>query len=383
MNFLLHLIGTTQRDAVLRPTPRQFLAKKVCREALAGNFPAAAEACDELAHIPGRQTVTEPLIRGHLRLLAKDYPAAAHFFSAGVARLNATQSSCVSEFSHMFASTEDAPAVTGSAAREGSTSRLERLIDSADVYFRQGRYVRAIELFQRARALLDTLLSAHAGMIVADARIAGHPAPESAKPLVALANLGDLLLRMLARTHLAANVAAGLRHRSLRDDLAPWATRGSDADELLRGEFALLVESAKQNPDHAELHYRLGLVARAVGDRATAESAFTQVIQLHPHHVLSAARLAATLLQANQFDAVMPLLAAAFAVPPQTLRNYEQLAQTISDGRSFDRAVARLCHDLGDHPNAPTVRANLAFALSELGLLDEERAAWRETAPAA
>ncbi|MGN6367757.1 MAG: hypothetical protein ACTHN5_05810 [Phycisphaerae bacterium] len=380
MNFLLHFIGMTQHGTAIRPTPRRMLTLSACNAALAGDFPAAACACDELARLPGRHPVTEPLVRGHLHLLAGNHPAAAHFFSAGIARLNDTPHSCVSEFTQMLAPTPDHPS---RANAKGATTRLENLIDSGDACLRKGRYVRAIELFQQARTLLDTLISAHAGMIVADARMTGHHAPEAARPLLALVNLGDLLLRMLARAQLASNVAAGLKERALRDDLAPWATTGADVDELLRSEFALMLQSAKQHPDHAELHYRLGLVARAIGERKAAEQAFTRVVQLHPHHILSAARLAATLLQTNQPEAVMPLLAIAFSVPPQTLQNYQHLAGTISDGRSFDRAVARLCHDLGDHPSPAVVRANLAFALGELGLLDEERAAWRETAPAA
>ena len=239
-------------------------------------------------------------------------------------------------------------------------------------------------------------------MIVADARHSGDPTPDSTaanlKPLLALTNLGDLLLRMLARTHLASNVAAGLRERALRDDLATWATTGADVNELLRSECTLLLESTKQNPDHAEMHYRLGLVARTLGDRTTAQRAFTRVLQLHPHHVLSAARLAATLLQTDQPKAVMPLLAIAFTLPPQTLRNYQQLATTVSNSRTFDRAVDRLCHDLttsnanNTSPNsaphrAPanptTIRANLAFALAELGLLDDHHATWRELTPTA
>ena len=381
MNFLLHLIGMTHRDAALRPTLRQSLMKAVCGEALAGHFAGAAQRLNKVAQNAGHGVL--PLICAHLHLAAHDYRAAADSFSVGVARLNGTENSCVSEFGPMSAHTEDPLPAPPPPAREGATTRLERLIDSADVHLRQGRYVRAVEFFQQARTLLDTLLSAHAGMIVADARVAGRETPESSKPLVALANLGDLLLRMLARTHLASNVAAGLRERSLRDDLAPWATTGSDVDGLLRSEFGFLLESTRQNPDHAETHYRLGLVARAIGDRKAAERAFARVVQLHPHHVLSAARLAATLLQIDQPDAVMPLLATVFAVPSQTLRNHERLANTVSDRRSFDRAVARLCHDLGDHPNVATVRANLAFALGEVGLLDEEHAAWRETVPAA
>ncbi len=248
MNFLLHLIGMTQRDAALRPAPRQSLTQAARREALAGNFDAAARTYGQLARTAAHHSVTEPLIRAHLHLAARDYIAAAHLFSAGVAGLNGTENSCVSESMDMFAPTEDPAFFDVRPAREGDTTRLERLIDSADQDLRQGRYVRAMGLFQQARTLVDTLLSAHAGMIVADARVAGRQTPESAKPLVALANLGDLLLRMLARTHLAANVAAGLRERSLREDLATWATTGTDVDELLRSEFVLLAESAKQNP---------------------------------------------------------------------------------------------------------------------------------------
>jgi tetratricopeptide (TPR) repeat protein len=390
MNFLLHLIGKTQHDVALRPTPRQSLLHVACREALAGNFAEAARAADQLAHLPGHRHVTEPLLRAHLHLAAHDAAAAAHHFAAGIAGLNDAQhsrNSCVLEFTPML--TTDTP-------RHGNTTRLEQLIDSADEHLRQGRYIRATELFQHARTLLDTLLSAQAGMIVADARLSGSSNPDSAAatPLVALANLGDLLLRMLARTHLASNLAAGLRERSLRDDLAPWATTGADVDELLRSECALLLESTKQNPDHAEMQYRLGLVARALGDRTTARRAFTRVLQLHPHHILSAARLAATLLQTDQPEAVMPLLAIAFTIPAPTLRNYQQLATTVANSRTFDRAVDRLCHDLttnastttnnGLRPTPPTpatLRANLAFALAELGLLDEQHATWREPAP--
>ena len=265
---------------------------------------------------------------------------------------------------------------------ENHTNRLERMIDAADAHLRQGRYVRAQESFQRARAMVDTLLAAQAGIIVADARENGEAEAGSARPLVGLAKLGDLLLRMLGRTHLAANVAVGLRERSLRDDLAPWATTGENVDDLLRGEFEALREGARLNPDHAEMHYRLGLVARAIGDLQTAEQAFTRVVQLNPHHLLSASRLAATLLQREKKEAVMPLLAVAFAVPAETLKRYEGLAEAASDRPAFERAVVRLCHDLGGRANGKSVRANLAFALGEVGLLDEERAAWREVASA-
>ncbi len=193
-----------------------------------------------------------------------------------------------------------------------------------------------------------------------------------------LAKLGDLLLRMLARTHLAANVARGLRSRDLREDLAPWATTSHSVDQLLEGEYEPLRKNTAAHAGHAESNYRLGLVARALGHLDEAAAAFTKVLNVHPHHVLSAGLLAATLVQLGRGEAAMPLLAVAFAVPAQTLERYHNLALASQDRAGFDRAVEHLCRDVGAEGGRAVVKANLAFALNEMSLLDDERAAWRE-----
>ena len=381
MNFLLHLIGRANRAAVypvLRPTPQQMMERSAAKAAMRGEFAAAVGAYADLGREKSGRLV-EILIRAHLHLAAQDYAAASHFFSVGIARIDGkcVEDSFVSEFRDMIFGDE-----SNASNRKTRGDSLERMIDAADEHLRQGRYVRALELFQKARTGVDTLLAANGGMILADARVDRDGAAERARPLIALAKLGDLLLRMLARTHLASNVAIGLRQRDLRADLAPWATRGEDVDGLLEGELEMLRAEVEKQPDHAEMHYRLGLVARAAGELEVAERAFTRVVQLQPHHVLSATRLAATLLQLGKTEAVMGLLAVAFAVPAETLERYDGLAAAAGSGERgmFDRAVMRLCHDLGKENGSGTVRANLAFALGELGLLDEERAAWREAA---
>jgi tetratricopeptide (TPR) repeat protein len=379
MNFLLQMIGRATLNATgIRLTPGQLMWKAATTAATERNFSGALQAYQKYAEMRGGHRSTgELLIRGHLHLAVREYAEAGHYFSAGIARLHGEQEagSLVWEFSDMAGGADTLP---GTRMDENQTNRLERLIDVADAHLRQGRYVRAQESFQQARAMVDTLLAAQAGIVVANAREKGEADAGSARPLVGLAKLGDLLLRMLGRTHLAANVAVGLRERSLRDDLAAWATTGEDVHELLRTEFETMREGVRLNPDHAEMHYRLGLVARAIGDLETAERAFRRVVQLHPHHLLSASRLAATLLQREKTEAVMPLLAVAFAVPAETLKRYEGLAEAAGDRPAFERAVVRLCHDVGGKSNCRSVRANLAFALGELGLLDEERAAWRE-----
>jgi tetratricopeptide (TPR) repeat protein len=355
MNFLLHMIGIPYRTSGgLRPSGNERLRATAASSAARGNLHEALHAYRLLA-TESKGSISDTLIRAHLHLAVCEYAAAAEFFSTAVNRL------------------EDPP-------RLG----LEKLIDAADGHLRQSRYVLAAAFLQRARTSVDTLLAGHAGLAVANARLAGSTAVAPGS-LVPLAKLGDLILRMLARTHLACNLADSLRRRQLRHDLAPWATTGGSIENLLQEEFEQLQIAAKQHRSHAELHYRLGLVARTLGRNDAAVAAFSRVLSLHPHHVASAVRLAATHLQLRQKGPVFPLLAVAFAAPPNVLQQYANLADA-AQSRAFDRTADFLSQKL-DEPAARsqadvTVKANLAFALGELGLLDSARAEWREAIPA-
>ena len=357
MNFLLHLLGQPHRTApVLRPSGNQLRRSAAAAALASGNLEDALAAYRLLATETqgGGGSIADSLTRAHLHLALHEYSSAFSFFTTALNRL------------------ENPPLLT-----------LEQTMDCADEHLRKSRYIRAQDLLQRARGTVDTLLSAHAGLAVATARMTGTTAcaPGSILPL---AKLGDLLLRMLARTHLASNLAESLRQRSLRYDLAPWATSGSAIEQLLTAEFEQLCKSAQAHRSHAELHYRLGLVARTLGKLPEAARAFARVLAMHPHHVPSAARLAATYLQLGKKPAVFPLLAIAFAVPPNILQQYAALA-VAAQGGAFDNAADRLSRNLdepGRPDTRPTVKANLAFALSELGLLDSSRAQWRELVPA-
>jgi tetratricopeptide (TPR) repeat protein len=352
MNFLLHLLGQPYRNAgTLRPSGNDRLRAAAAGALGRGRVEEALDTFRLLAS-EHQGTIVDTLTRGHLHLAVNDYSAAFHFFSAALNRL------------------------------ENPLLALEASLESADEQLRKCRYVRAADLLQQARTSVDTLVAAHAGLAIATARMSGSTAcaPGSVLPL---AKLGDLLLRMLARTHLASNVANSLRRRQLRDDLAPWATGNNSIDSLLMAEFEQLQKSAATNRSHAELHYRLALVARTLGQLPVAVGAFSRVLSLHPHHVASAARLAATHLQLGERGPVYPLLAVAFAVPGNVLQQYAGLADA-AQSRAFDRAADRLSRH-ADEPGVwgsgtarVTVKANLAFALSELGLLDAARAEWRE-----
>ena len=181
MNFLLYMLGQAQRMPLcLRPSSQQQLRSMTAKALAAGELDDALDACSGLVS-ETHGCVGDALVRAHLHLTLNDYAKASRFFSLGLARIG------------------DAPAI------------LDRMIDAGEAHLRQCRYVRAIHCFQRARAAVDTLLAAQSGLAVANARQTTSPDPaEAISALLPLAKLGDLLLRMLARSHLASNLATCL-----------------------------------------------------------------------------------------------------------------------------------------------------------------------------
>jgi hypothetical protein len=101
-------------------------------------------------------------------------------------------------------------------------------------------------------------------------------------------------------------------------------------------------------------------------------------LRLHPHHFGAAARLAATCLELGETAQVMPVLAVALAMPAELLAHYRALAHAAENPARFDRTVEKLIAESGPAADPAALRANLALALSELGLLDRAHAHWRD-----
>jgi tetratricopeptide (TPR) repeat protein len=361
MNFLIHLLGRIQRaDAGIRTAPRDRLLARAAANVARGDFPGALADYRQLTRV-ARLTPLDLLTRGHLHLVSGHDAAARRDFSRSAHRILAGGS--------LRRLPDLAPQSGGS---------IGCLLSKADNSLRRGRYAQAAGFLQDACGLLDALLAAQAGLSIArpsstDAQTRENVDRASGEPvLVPLARLSDILLRLLARTSLAAHLADSLRKRHLRDDLATWATTTRSVDALLESEYRRLEEVSRSMPDRAESHYRLGLIARVTGRLEPAFKAFSRTLALHPHHVASAARLAATEFQLRMSGGHgASAIAGAFRIPPETLLTFGAFARAASDPGPFDMAVERLCRSIPDD-----------FALSELAILDPLRAAWREAIPA-
>jgi hypothetical protein len=215
--------------------------------------------------------------------------------------------------------------------------------------------------------MIDLLLVAEAGLALAQGSMKGV--------FAALTRFSDLTLRLLSRAELSRQVAGSLRRRQLNDKLASWATSDKSVADLLNGEFKRLSQLAAQTPAHAETAYRLALVASASGRGREAVATFGRVLTLHPHHMNSAVRLASLLRGTARDSECVPILHRALLIPASTMKLFADLSTAAGDAQ-FDASAALF----SDAAGSGTARANLAFALSELGMLDESRETWREPA---
>jgi hypothetical protein len=328
------------------------------RAVLAGQFDRAAELLEEQTG----DAVWALFARGQLRLMSggeNGYAEAAWCFAAGMERVMG--------------------AADGSL-EVGAGSALERLIGAAEGALRAGRCGRAAGLFGEARGVVGELIAAEAGLCVAEGRLAGHMRAGRAERLVPLARLADVLLKAEARARLASSVS-GTSKEGGRGREAAWMVGSGRVTELLEGEFDALAAASKRLRGHSEVHLRLGLLARALGRSEAAAWAFGEVLRVHPHHLSVAGWLSATLVELGEGSGVMAVLAVAIAATQGGVAAYDQLAAAVAHARTsktggltFDAAVERFARS-----GAGSVgRANLAFALGELGMLDGDRAQWRE-----
>lgn len=362
MNFILYMLGqavTRTGNSGLRPSAIERQLRKAAVDAASGDIDSAANLYEQL--LETRPDAVGPkLVLAQLRLLSGQANLAAEAFDEAI---NSLLGNSVGNEKNNEAS-------------EGNA--LDRLIASADRELAQSHFARAIDTLQNAMETVETLLAANAGLIVSDSRMRHVKGAAAAESLIPLAELGDLLLRMFARANLASNLAASLRKRHLRDDLALWAAGRGNVDELLTRQFEQLRAESQLHPSHVDLFYRMGFLARTLGRMEDAAAAFSRVLILHPHHLVAAALFAATNLQLKRDDAVMPMLAMSLAVGPETLARYLKIAEAAADLGEFDRTVEKLvAASASPHTEGKSIRANLAMALSELGLLDSAHGPWR------
>lgn len=249
---------------------------------------------------------------------------------------------------------------------------LEATVKLGTQHLRHGRFVDAAQAFNRAVELNDRLVLAFVGLGMA--QHASGQQREAAATLDLAASLepsSTLLFSEAARLHLAAQ-------QPDHDD-------DDDADETLEAQGAELLEETIQrhrqamlmHPNHADLHYRYGLLLRQAGRFDEAIVAFQRATTINPSYAKALIKLGISLKEAGRFDDAIGTFQQALTLGKSFVDVHYQLGLLFAQRNRFDLAVEQFEHAVAGNEQNTSFRANLALALQNVGMVDRAAATWR------
>ncbi|MEW6249453.1 MAG: tetratricopeptide repeat protein [Planctomycetota bacterium] len=256
-------------------------------------------------------------------------------------------------------------------ALETQPSFLEATVKLGTQHMRQGRFVDAAVTFNRAVELNDRLMTAFVGLGVAQ-----HDAGRKQESLAtfdlaaSLEPSSTLLFSESTRLHLKSERGPG-------DGAAP------DPDEDICGRDALLEEALRRHgqalaaaPNHADLHYRHGLLLRQLGRYEEAIAAFQQAVAINPNYSKALVKLAICLKECGRIDDAVAMFQRALRLDDSFVDVHYQLGLLFAQRNQFDLAVEEFERALALRGDNASFRANLALALQNIGMVDRAAATW-------
>jgi tetratricopeptide (TPR) repeat protein len=250
---------------------------------------------------------------------------------------------------------------------------LEATVKLGTQHMRQGRFIDAAVTFNRAVELNDRLITAFAGLGVAQ-----H---ECGRTQEALASF-DLATSLEPSSTLLYSEATRLQLQSeltrrdpaaLPDDggLESWGADDLLDEALRRHEQALL-----SRPNHADLHYRYGLLLRQVGRLEEALQAFRNAVTINPSYCKALVKLGVALKEAGEADEAVKTFQQALRLNAKFVDLHYQLGLLFSQRNQFDLAVEEFEQAVAGSPKNAEFRAHLALALQSIGMVDRAAAVW-------
>jgi superkiller protein 3 len=257
---------------------------------------------------------------------------------------------------------------------------LEANVKLGTQHLRAGRYEEASRWFSFALEINDRVLGAYVGIGVAQhaegrvsEALASFEMAQNVEPN------STLLFSEIARMQLKA--AAGEQ----ADKFLPLAVGIEDATDgapgiakdLLSRQIERLAVAVEQNPNHADLHYRLGLLYRNRGQIEDAISCFRQAVTINPSYMKALIKLGLALKEAGETDESISVLKRAADLHPDYMDLHYQLGLLFAQKHQFEIAVEQLDRAVEPNPRNVSFQANLALALQNMGLVDRANATWQ------
>ena len=257
---------------------------------------------------------------------------------------------------------------------------LEATIKVGTTNLRRGGYTEAAQAFSHAIEINDRIVTAYVGMSVAQRAMGKSDDARASLEMAAdIEPNSTLLFSEMARLQLKASAAEQAQRYLSPQGIAatPNGPRDHEVAAILEQQTARLRDAVAERPNHADLHYRLGLLLRHSGDLEGAIDAFLQAVTINPQYLKAIIKLALALREAGRPEAAVEVAQRALDIDPQSVDLHYQLGLMFADKNQFALALDRFDHAVQEAPKNLDYIANLALALQNMGLLDRAAETWR------
>lgn len=265
---------------------------------------------------------------------------------------------------------------------------LEATVRVGTQHLRGGRFEDAARWFTLAVEINDRLLTAYVGLGVAQE--AGGKTDESRATMEMAASIepnSTLLFSEMARMQLRSAVGRQAEESSEfgEDEIVP-VVDGDEAcddeqsdpvgEQLLDEQIERHRAALSAGPNHADLHYRLGLMLKHRGNKAEALAEFEKALAVNPGYVKALIKMGLGLLEQGDDLRGFEYLRKAVTLEPGYVDLHYQLGLAFAKRQQFEMAVEHFEHAVAGNPNNAEFQANLALALQQIGLIDRASACW-------
>lgn len=268
-----------------------------------------------------------------------------------------------------------------STAVEIAPDYMEAHVKLGTQHLRAGRFEEAARRFAAALELNDRLLGAYVGLGVAQ-----HATGRSDEALASFDQARNiepnstLLFSEVARMQLKAAAAKESEQclRSIVDEVDPARSRSTSGDmDLISQQIERHRQAAAQRPNHADVHYRLGLLLRNRGQVEESIACYRRAVEINPAYMKALVKLGLALREINQDKEAIEVFTRATQIHPEYVDLHYQLGLLFVQRHQFELAVERFSAAANGNPSNVDFQANLALALQNLGLVDRAQATWQ------
>jgi len=255
---------------------------------------------------------------------------------------------------------------------------LEAMVKVGTQHLISGRWEEAAEAFFRACQRNEQVLINYVGLGVSQLSAGENEKAMNSFELAATIEPNStLLLSEMARLQLKSAVSEEFM-KSFQDDRdIPVAEISLDHDDLLHKQIERHAKQVREHPGRADVRYRYGVLLRGEGRLGEAMEQFEKAMAINGSYVQAIVKLAITHQQLGHTDEAIETFKRALELEPEFVDVHYRLGLLYTDRREFDHAVKHMEAATTGAPNNEEMRAGLALALQNMGLMDRSAATWR------